>query len=168
MKKQMPSLLVEKKETTRLNYWKLPPLASTAKFIPYPKQNKKWKTNSWMKTWPKDTSYHLTYPTDSQPLWSLKRTQKRRDTSSTTALSMPLLGKMSPHSLTLCNVSKIYKEWRSLASSTSDGVTIISKSVKGMNGKAHSKQEEDYLNPKSCSLGCPTHQPASNTLSTTK
>ena len=168
MKKQMHSLLVEEKEITKLNYWKLPLLASIAKSTPCPKQNKKQRTNSWMKTWPKDTSYCLTHPTDSQPSWSLKRTQKRRDTSSTTTLSMLSLGKMSPHSLTLCSVSKTYKEWRSSASLTSDRATTTSKSVKETSGKVHSRHKEDYLNPKSCSLGCPTHWLASNALSTTR
>ena len=168
MKKQTHSLLVEEKETTRSNYWKPPLLASIAKSILCPKQNKKQRTNSWMKTWPKDTSYRLTRPMDSRLLWSLKRTRKRRDISSTTALSTPSLGKMSPHSLTLHSALKTYKEWRSSASLTSGGATTTFESMKATSGKAHSRQEEDYSNPKLCSLECPTHQPASNDLSTTK
>jgi len=78
IKKQTHSLLVEEKETTKSNYWKLPLLASIAKSICCPKQNKKQKTNSWMKTWPKDISYHLTCPTDSQLSWSLKKDSKEK------------------------------------------------------------------------------------------
>jgi len=168
MKKLTPSLLNEEKETTKSNCWKPPLLASIAKSTPYPKQNKKQRINSWMKTWLKDTSYHLTHPMDSRLLWSLKRTQKRRDTSLTTALSMLSLGKMSPHYPTWHNASKTCKGWRSLASSTSDGATTTSESMRETSGKAHSRHEEDYSSPKSCSLECQTHWPASNALSTTK
>jgi len=78
------------------------------------------------------------------------------------------LGKMSPHSPTLHNVSKTCKAWKFSANSTPNGATITSESGKAMSGKAHSKHEEDYLNQKSCSSECQIHQPVFNALSTTK
>jgi hypothetical protein len=52
------------------------------------------------------------------------------------------LEKMSPHSPTLRNASKICKEWRYSASLTSDGDITTSESVKLINGKQHLKHAE--------------------------
>jgi len=76
--------------------------------------------------------------------------------------------RMSLHSPILHSASKTYKDWRSLANSTSVGGTTTSGSIKATNGKAHSQHEEDYLNQKSYSLECPTCQPVFNALSITK
>ena len=97
-----------------------------------------------------------------------KRTQKRKDTSSTIAPSMPSPERTSLHFPILHSALKTCKDWKSLVNLTSIGGTTISESAKAMNGKAHSRHEEDYLNPKSCSSECPTCQPVFNTLSTTK
>ena len=70
--------------------------------------------------------------------------------------------KTSHCSQTLDSASKTYKEWKYSANSTSDGAITTSVSEKVTNGKEHSKHAADFSNQKSCSLACPTLQPASN------
>src|SRR6266581_4958189 len=103
-----------------------------------------------MKTWPKDTSYHLTPPTVFPPSWFQKRTQKKCGILSTTAPLMKSPEETSHRIQTSDNVSRTCKEWNYSASSTSDGATITSAYALGMNGKQLSRHAGDYSNQRSC------------------
>src|SRR6266704_5473618 len=103
-----------------------------------------------MKTWPKDTSYHLTLPTAFPPSWFQRKTQRKCGISSTTAPLMKSPEETSCHSQTLDSASKTCKEWNYSASSTSDGATITSTYTLEMNGKPLLRHAEDYSNQRSC------------------
>jgi len=164
MKKQTNFHQLEAMETIKLYSWILPPPVSIAKSTHYHGMNRKQKTNSWMKTWPKDISHlqtpHMVFPHS----WSQRKTQKKNDISSTTALLTMSPEKMSPHFQILNNVLKTYKEWSYSANLTFDGDTTTSVFEKAINGKRHSKHVKAFLNQKSCSSECQILLPVSNAL----
>jgi len=153
MKKQTNFRQLEAMETTKLYSWTPPLPASIVKSTRSQEMSRKRKTNSSTKIWKKATSHPRTPLTAFPPSWSLRKTRRRRDISSTIAPSMPLLGKTLPHSLISNNVSRTCKEWNYSASLTSAGVITTSAYGKAINGRPHSKHVKDYLNPKLCSLG---------------
>jgi len=148
MKRQTNSCQLAEMETTKSYSWTPPLPASIAKSTCSQEMSRKRRTNSSMKIWKKATSHPRTPLMAFLPSWSLRKTRRRRDISSTIAPSMQLPEKSLPHSQISNNVSKTCKEWNYSASSTSTGVTTTSAYGKAINGKPHSRHVEDYLNPK--------------------